>query len=78
MPKNEGHVEQEGHESEYERHPLVVVYFILTHLGWIRQKVVGGHVIGVGDPANVVCVLNHGARELRGRPAGDWRTDELR
>ena len=78
MPDHERHVEEECHERQDEGHPLVVVDHVLARLVRIGQRVVGGHVVGVGDPADVVGVLDHGAGELRRRPAGDGRAHELR
>jgi len=78
VPDHVGQVEEQRHEREDERHPLVVVDAVDARLRRVRQEVVGGHVVVVRDPADVVRVAGHGAREVRRHPAGDGRAHELR
>jgi hypothetical protein len=78
VPHEKGRVEEQSHEGQDERHPLIVVDHVLARLARVRQRVVGGHKVRVGDPANVVGVLDHGAGELSRRPARDRRAHELR
>lgn len=78
MPNNKRYVEEKRHQSQNERYPLIVVDAVLPWLVRIGQEVLGWHIVGVGNPANVVCVCDHGACELSRCPACDRRADELR
>lgn len=78
MPDSERHIEKERHESENKRHPLIVINTMLSNLGRIRQVIIGGHIIGISNPTDIVGVSDHSAGELRRRPACYGRADELR